>query len=691
MGSNRFPLYPEYYAFLECNMSKPVVDLTEHTQAMARTCLFLRTAVIASLIFTSAHGAHANDKKPRQNTAWTPEKSRQVADAWFEEQRLLGLNTEIDSDSTIFGVDSTEYASHGLNPREAFDVSELSEFPDSVLDNAANKLRLDKMAERNLQKKRESGISSTPEFLHSNTQNKDKFRKKIKDSDSTQRRLWSTYYSANKADITEDIDWFAQGYRMLGGFIDCSHSKDGGHGSQSGDDNGVETNPCSRWMMWAAYYNPNYEGGGWEEYYYGDDETSCPDGYIAYNGTDDFYTAHDDASGCYKNSTDDDYSAKDYGDDMYRRLGDNSNGKTGDDIDYSKFRKRLDCHKDSTDWVLIGVYRQEFYQFIEQLSKHLWAIDSYEYITAIAGLAYMTDDDCSYVGNDNDGNYLYAGPKPLPWGSFMIGIYVDDKCLISTSDYNFDDFDLTSDLDLDVDDDYTYVSDDLYTYWSAGQEQTLSNLNTIMDTFKMCRLCMDFPTYQDGYFIGTYGTDDYSLINQCWKFHSHDSFPCNADCILLGHRQGTIVKVTYGDTVYGGSSEYNGENDGNSPYVNEGTFTRNLERIESNIFIAFSSIIFVSAALALWVTLTPPEFKNRKSKRSSMMKFATDNKKITKTGSNVKEKVASSGRGHKLRSAKASQALSPAGSRKKKSRRSKRAQREMQEKKDSTYNPPEIT
>ena len=32
----------------------------------------------------------------------------------------------------------------------------------------------------------------------------------------------------------------------------------------------------------------------------------------------------------------------------------------------------LDCHSPDTDWVLIGVYRQEFYQYIEQISKHLW-------------------------------------------------------------------------------------------------------------------------------------------------------------------------------------------------------------------------------------------------------------------------------------------------------------------------------
>ena len=35
-------------------------------------------------------------------------------------------------------------------------------------------------------------------------------------------------------------------------------------------------------------------------------------------------------------------------------------------------RGSLDCHSPDTDWKLIGVYRQEFYQYIEQISKHLW-------------------------------------------------------------------------------------------------------------------------------------------------------------------------------------------------------------------------------------------------------------------------------------------------------------------------------
>jgi len=32
----------------------------------------------------------------------------------------------------------------------------------------------------------------------------------------------------------------------------------------------------------------------------------------------------------------------------------------------------LDCHSPDSTWILLGVYRQDIYQFIEQISKHLW-------------------------------------------------------------------------------------------------------------------------------------------------------------------------------------------------------------------------------------------------------------------------------------------------------------------------------
>lgn len=58
-------------------------------------------------------------------------------------------------------------------------------------------------------------------------------------------------------------------------------------------------------------------------------------------------------------------------------------------------------------------------------------------------------------------------------------------------------------------------------------------------------------SYQDGYFNGDYGTDEDDLINQCWKFYSHDTDHCTHECISLGHAQGTITQIKYGKKYYG--------------------------------------------------------------------------------------------------------------------------------------------
>ena len=57
------------------------------------------------------------------------------------------------------------------------------------------------------------------------------------------------------ADPSVEYDKWAQAYRMLGGYIDCDHNKDGEGGSGSGDANGGAQGACSRWMIWAAVRN----------------------------------------------------------------------------------------------------------------------------------------------------------------------------------------------------------------------------------------------------------------------------------------------------------------------------------------------------------------------------------------------------------------------------------------------------
>ena len=277
----------------------------------------------------------------------------------------------------------------------------------------------------------------------------------------------------------------------------------------------------------------------------------------------------------------------------------------------------LDCHKPDTEWELLGVYRQEFYQFIEQISKHLWAIDDYEYVVALAGLAYFTDEDCFAVGQSNDGSYVYAGIAPQQYGKFQIALYTDGYCLEPNENLGttFDDYGLYSDIDLGSedatdDDSYYWASE----WWYSTQEYTLTDLNDVYEEYKYCTSCVDYPTYQDGYFIGDDGTDDDDLINQCWKFYSHDSYTCEADCIAMGHAQGTILSVNYGGNTFGNTdSEFYQERDSETGAVL--SRESSLSRLAANGFLTLSFLLFVATFLAFAVARRS-RYRESRSSRS---------------------------------------------------------------------------
>lgn len=275
---------------------------------------------------------------------------------------------------------------------------------------------------------------------------------------------------------------------------------------------------------------------------------------------------------------------------------------------------QLDCHNADTEWKLLGVYREEFYQYIEQISKHLWAIDDYEYVVALAGLAYMTDYDCFAVGNSDDGDVIYAGVAPQAYGTFKMALYTDEYCLQPNENLgvSFDDFGLQNDIDLGSKD----ATDDdgkawAYDWWYDTQEENLSQLNDVYDTFRYCTSCVDYPTYQDGYFIGDYGTDDDDLINQCWKFWSHDSYTCEADCLATADAQGTILPVNYGGKAFGSA---------NSDYVSghsksSSAAESSLTRLLANAFLTLSFLLFVATFLAFAVARRS-RYRESRSSRS---------------------------------------------------------------------------
>lgn len=285
----------------------------------------------------------------------------------------------------------------------------------------------------------------------------------------------------------------------------------------------------------------------------------------------------------------------------------------------------LDCHNPNTEWVLLGIYRQEFYQYIEQISKHLWALDDYNYVVALAGLAYMTDDDCYYVGNMDDGTAVYAGVAPKPYGKFEMALYTDTLCITpneNTGFNNFDDFGLYSDVSLESGDgDDGGQNDWADEYWQDTQEYSLTQLNDVYESFKYCTSCIDYPTYQDGYFIGDDGTDDDDLINQCWKFYSHDSFPCESDCIAKAHAQGTVLSVIVSGKMYGEpmSDFYNGVETSATSMAASSRQESKFSRLLANVFVTFSFIVFVATFLAFAVARRSRYRESRSSKSRRLL------------------------------------------------------------------------
>ncbi len=271
---------------------------------------------------------------------------------------------------------------------------------------------------------------------------------------------------------------------------------------------------------------------------------------------------------------------------------------------------------------------------------------------ALAGLAYMTNVDCYYVGKSSQGEAIYAGVAPKPYGKFEMALYTDGYCLTpdETTGYTFDSFGLYSDISLEKqgggqgnnnnnNGGYSWATE----WWQDTQEYTFQQLNDVYEPYKYCTSCIDYPTYQDGYVIGDTGTDDDDLINQCWKFYSHDSFPCESDCIALANAQGSILSVVIGDKMYGqplddfyqqGSGAQSVQKTAAVSSGEESQFSRLL----ANVFVTFSFIVFVATFLAFAVARRSRYRESRSSRSRRLLDGDDDRSPRSKRSSRSKSK-----------------------------------------------------
>jgi len=115
--------------------------------------------------------------------------------------------------------------------------------------------------------------------------------------------------------VNTEYDSYQQAWRYLGFMIDCDASTDDDNNSGSGDQ-GTDDG-CARYVLWAAYVDLGYEGGGISEYQYWDR-----------------WTNEWDATSCNYN----------------QNSGDNS----GDDNDDGPRCAKMDCHLEDTHFSVLG-------------------------------------------------------------------------------------------------------------------------------------------------------------------------------------------------------------------------------------------------------------------------------------------------------------------------------------------------
>ena len=133
-------------------------------------------------------------------------------------------------------------------------------------------------------------------------------------------------------DGLSEYDEYQQAWRLLGFMVDCSvldgdEWEDDGRRNRklnSGNNEDVTEDGCARYVLWAAYVDLNYEGGGIGEYQY-------------WNRTSHKW----DKSACQNTEEGDSRCAK------------------------------MDCHKEDTGFAMLGFFKHRSYDdWMEQLFKH---------------------------------------------------------------------------------------------------------------------------------------------------------------------------------------------------------------------------------------------------------------------------------------------------------------------------------
>ena len=180
--------------------------------------------------------------------------------------------------------------------------------------------------------------------------------------------------------------------------------------------------------------------------------------------------------------------------------------------------------------------------------------------------------------------------------------------------------------------------------------------------------------------------DEDDLINQCWKFYSHDSFPCESDCIAKAHAQGTILSVTVSDKLYGEplADFYSSVESASAMASSNKTRESKFSRLLANMFVTASFIVFVATFLAFAVARRS---RYRESRSAKSRRLLDDDRSPRSKSSRRSKSRAREEEGDGLfRSSGRKSSRSKSKSRKSSS--SKQRSRSRSDRRDGDYQPP---
>jgi len=354
----------------------------------------------------------------------------------------------------------------------------------------------------------------------------------------------------------DEYDEYQQAWRLMGFIVDCNPMVDDDYyqngGSGSGDA-GTEDG-CARYVLWAAYVDLNYEGGGIGEYQYWDQSSN------AWN-----------TSSC-------DYSG-------------------------SERCAKMDCHLENTHFSLLGFFKHKSYDdWMEQLFKHegicVWTDEQYAFMENAREVWPQGCID-SYTTTD-DGTEIYYDIKPVQGGDIEVGLYTDTQCIEEyQSSGNNDPITVENILgNFFLENEGSGDENNYYDFSSDSLEESMERWNDAFAVFHNCQPCVAYDLenvdgtkfYDDdggnqaGDMFDCYDDADYTNVNQCMKFMAKTTMnTATFRDMSLGRYQGTLT-----------ATQMNGYN------VSQNWYREAFSTALTYVFLCASFVIFAYGSIYLY-------------------------------------------------------------------------------------------